>query len=104
MVTGKMYKVANLHKNKRNNLIVSYAQGIKDGIGWLWTSNYYPQPSRSLTAFHDGDIFVCLGKKERRTVEGAVHYGIDTWYEAVGPDGKIHKITPSMRTSYFRNT
>ena len=95
-----MYKIANLDKNKVNHILVSYAQGIKDGVGWLWTANY---AYAHLSTFKDGDAFVCLGKKEYATCEGAVHYGIDTWYEALGPDGKIHKITPSMRTSYFRN-
>ena len=99
MVKGRIYKIANLDKNKRNNLLMSYAQGIKDGIGWLWTANYaYPH----LSTFQNGDAFVALGKKERRN-EGEDYYGIKTWYEALGPDGKIHKITPSMRSSYFRS-
>ena len=101
MVKGRIYKLANLHKNKRNNLLVSYNQGIKDGIGWLWTSNYHPR--RETLVFKDGDAFVCLGKKEHDVGVGNCYYGIHTWYEAVGPDGKIHKITPSMRSSYFRN-
>jgi hypothetical protein len=101
MVKGKMYKLANLDKNKRNHLLVSYAQGIKDGIGWLWTANY---GYAHLPTFSDGDAFVCLGKKESDiNPSGGFFSGIDTWYEALGPDGKIHRITPSMRTSYFRN-
>jgi hypothetical protein len=99
MVKGKLYKLANLDKNKRNHLLVSYAQGIKDGIGWLWTANY---GYAHLSTFQNGDAFVCLGKKEVQTGI-AEFYGIPTWYEALGPDGKIHRITPAMRTSYFRN-
>ena len=101
MVTGKLYKLANLDKNKKNKWLTSHEPGLKDGKGWLWTSDY---PYDHISTFNDGDTFVCLGKKEWTTCEGAVHYGIKTWYEAVGPDGKIHKISPSMRTAYFRNT
>jgi len=101
MVTGKMYKLANLDKNKKNNWLTSYGHGVKDGIGWLWTSSY---PYNHISTFSDGDVFVCLGKKDRDTEEGAVRYGVKTWYEAVGPDGKIHRITASTRASYFRNT
>ena len=101
MVKGRIYKLANLDKNKRNNLLVSYNQGIEDGIGWLWTSNYHQR--RDQLVFQDGDAFVCLGKKEHADGVGNCYYGITTWYEAVGPDGKIHRITPSTRTSYFRN-
>ena len=101
MVTGKMYKLANLDKNKRNNYLLSYNQGQKDGIGWLWTSSYLKPGDNGV--FADGDVFVCLGKKDRDTEEGAVRYGVKTWYEAVGPDGKIHRITASTRASYFRN-
>jgi hypothetical protein len=101
MVKGRIYKLANLHKNKRNHLLVSYSQGLKDGIGWLWTSTNHPR--RDELVFQDGDAFVCLGKKEHSDVpRDYPYYGITTWYEAVGPDGKIHKITPSMRSSYFR--
>ena len=100
MVKGKLYKLANLDKNKKNNLLVSWNQGINDGIGWLWTADYKPD---RLTSFRDGDAFVCLGKKEISADEHCNTYGIDTWYEAVGPDGKVHKITPAMRSSYFRN-
>lgn len=104
MVTGKLYKLANLDKNKKNNWITSYTSyghGIKDGKGWLWTSSY---PYNHISTFKDGDVFVCLGKKETTNKEEGIYYSIDTWYEAVGPDGKIHKISPSMRTAYFRNT
>ena len=100
MVTGKMYKLANLDKNKKNNWITSYNAGTKDGKGWLWTSNY---PYSHISTFKDGDAFVCLGKKETTDKEEGVHYGIMTWYEALGPDGKIHRITPALRSSYFRN-
>jgi hypothetical protein len=100
MVKGKLYKLANLHKNKRNNLLMSYNQGQKDGVGWLWSANY---AYGHLSSFKDGDPFVALGKKECE--DGAEkYYGITTWYEALGPDGKIHRITPAMRSSYFRNT
>ena len=99
MVKGRIYKIANLYKNKKNNILISWNHGMKDGIGWLWTSDY--QPHR-LTCFQDGDAFVCLGKKDRDTEEGAVRYGIDTWYEALGPDGKVHRFTPAMRSTYFR--
>ena len=101
MVKGKLYKLANLDKNKKNNWLTSYSTGVKDGIGWLWTANY---PLGHLSTFKDGDAFVCLGKKDRDTTEGAADYGIKTWYEALGPDGKIHRFTPAMRSSYFRNT
>jgi len=100
MVKGKLYKLANLDKNKKNNWLTSYGHGLEDGIGWLWTSSY---PYNHISTFKDCDVFVCLGKKEYTTCEGAVHYGIKTWYEAVGPDGKIHRITQAMRSSYFRN-
>jgi hypothetical protein len=100
MVKGKLYKLANLHKNKKNNLLVSWNQGINDGIGWLWTADYIPD---RLVSFRDGDAFVCLGKKEFPADEAVNNYGIDTWFEAVGPDGKVHRITPSMRSTYFRN-
>jgi len=100
MVKGRIYKIANLHKNKKNNILISWNQGMKSGIGWLWTSDYRPE---HLAAFQDGDAFVCLGKKQIPTDEPINNYGIDTWYEAVGPDGKVHKITPSMRSTYFRN-
>ena len=101
MVKGRIYKLANLHKNKRNNLLVSYSQGIEDGIGWLWTSSYHP--NRNSLVFRDGDAFVCLAKKEHDDNDGQPYYGITTWYEAAGPDGKVHKITPAMRSSYFRS-
>ena len=100
MVKGRIYKIANLHKNKKNNILISWNQGMKSGIGWLWTSDYRPD---QLTCFQDGDAFVCLGKKEHDDNEGQAYYGIHTWYEAVGPDGKVHKITPSMRSTYFRS-
>jgi hypothetical protein len=74
---------------------------VQDGIGWLWTSHYIP--TGTSRAFKDGDAFVCLGKKEVPDDERNNNYGIDTWYEAVGPDGKVHKVTPSMRSSYFRS-
>jgi hypothetical protein len=98
MVKGKLYKLANLDKNKRNNLLMSYARGVKDGIGWLWTTEW---ATDTCTIFRDGDAFVCLGKKENH--DDSVYYGIPTWYEALGPDGKIHKFTPAMRSSYFRS-
>jgi len=100
MVKGRIYKIANLYKNKKNHRLVSWNHGMKDGVGWLWTSDYQPD---HLTCFQDGDAFVCLGKKEHDDNEGQPYYGITTWYEAVGSDGKIHKITPSMRSTYFRN-
>jgi len=101
MVTGKLYKLANLDKNKKNNWITSYGHGVKDGKGWLWTSSY---PYNHISTFKDGDVFVCLGKKQIPIEDLSIHLNIKTWYEAVGPDGKIHKISPSMRTAYFRNT
>ena len=79
MVKGKLYKLANLDKNKRNNCITSYNAGDSSGAGWLWTANY---PLGHLSTFKDG---------------------IDTWYEALGPDGNIHRFTPSMRSTYFRS-
>ena len=103
MVKGRIYKIANLDKNKRNHHLVSWTQGVKDGIGWLWTSHYIPKGNSLSGAFKDGDAFVCLGKKEIAGKGADSFYGIDTWYEAVGPDGKVHKITPSMRSTYFRN-
>ena len=101
MVKGRIYKVANLDKNKRNNYLISYNQGQADGGGWLWTSSYLLPTNNAV--FADGDAFVCLGKKKHDDNEGQAYYGITTWYEAVGPDGKIHKITPSMRSTYFRS-
>jgi len=101
MVTGKLYKLANLDKNRRNKWLTSYGHGMEDGKGWLWTSNY---PYNHISTFKDGDVFVCLGKKEIPIKDLSIHHNISTWYEAVGPDGKIHKISPSMRTAYFRNT
>ena len=101
MVKGRIYKIANLDKNKRNNYLISYNQGINDGVGWLWTSNYRLPSDGGV--FADGDAFVCLGKKEHDYNEGQAFYGITTWYEAVGPDGKVHRITPSMRSTYFRS-
>jgi len=100
MVKGKLYKVANLDKNKKNNWLTSYGHGLEDGIGWLWTSNY---PYNHISTFKDGDAFVCLGKKHIAADEPSGHLGIDTWYEALGPDGQIHRFTPSMRSTYFRN-
>ncbi len=100
MVKGRIYKLANLNKNKRNTLLVSYKPS-QTGMGWLWTSSYHP--SRDQSVFREGDAFVCLGKKEHDDNDGQAYYGITTWYEAAGPDGKIHKITPSMRSSYFRS-
>ncbi len=100
MVKGRIYKIANLHKNKKNHNLVSWQHGVNDGIGWLWTADYIPN---RFPTFKDGDAFVCLGKKEVAGKGGDSCYGIDTWYEAVGPDGKVHKITPAMRSSYFRN-
>ena len=99
MVKGRIYKIANLYKNKKNHRLVSWNQGVNDGVGWLWTSDYRPD---RLAYFQDGDAFVCLGKKEISADEHCNTYGIDTWYEAVGPDGKVHKITPAMRSTYFR--
>ena len=103
MVKGRIYKLANLDRNKRNNLLVSYNAGQKDGIGWLWTSNWADGAATRI--FKNGDAFVCLGKKEAADAPSSAndYYGVTTWYEAVGPDGKIHKITPSMRSSYFRS-
>jgi hypothetical protein len=101
MVKGKLYKLANLHKNKRNNWLTSYGHGLEDSKGWLWTANY---PYSHISTFSDGDVFVCLGKQIHDDPEGHGYCGIKTWYEALGPDGKVHKITPAMRTSYFRNT
>jgi hypothetical protein len=101
MVTGKLYKLANLDKNRRNKWLTSYGHGMEDGKGWLWTSNY---PYTHISTFSDGDVFVCLGKKQIPIEDLSIHHNVTTWYEAVGPDGKIHKITPSMRTAYFRNT
>jgi len=100
MVKGRIYKVANLDKNKKNHWITSYSAGIKDGIGWLWTANY---PYNHISTFKDGDAFVCLGKKQIAADEPSGHLGIDTWYEALGPDGKVHRFTPAMRSSYFRS-
>tara|TARA_R110002153_G_scaffold29066_3_gene89543 strand:+ start:32 stop:337 length:306 start_codon:yes stop_codon:yes gene_type:complete len=100
MVKGKLYKLANLHKNKKNHWITSYSAGITDGIGWLWTANY---PYNHISTFKDGDAFVCLGKKQIAADEPSGHLGIDTWYEALGPDGKIHRFTRAMRSSYFRS-
>ena len=100
MVKGKLYKLANLHKNKKNHWLTSYSSGITDGIGWLWTANY---PYNHISTFKDGDPFVALGKKEATPENENAQYGIKTWYEALGPDGKIHRFTPSMRSSYFRS-
>ena len=100
MVKGKLYKLANLDKNKKNNWLTSYSAGRKDGIGWLWTANY---PYDHISTFKDGDIFVSLGKNDDPQ-EDEQHYGVTTWYEALGPDGKVHRFTPAMRSSYFRNT
>lgn len=100
-----MYRLTNLNKNKKNNFLTShnYNYGQKDNIGWLWSASW--APSDQIT-FSDGDVFVCLGKKEHSAQTPCfvgVADGIPTWYEALGPDGKIHKFTPAMRTSYFRN-
>ena len=100
MVKGRIYKIANLDKNKRNNFLISYNRGMADGTGWLWTGDHRPS---ALSSFADGAAFVCLGKKEVAGKGADSLYGIDTWYEALGPDGKIHKITPSIRSSYFRS-
>ena len=100
MVKGKLYKLANLDKHKRHNMLISYSHGRKDGIGWLWTANW--ADSRTAHIFKNGDPFVALGKKEGDAPEGVNHYGVDTWYEALGPDGNIHRFTESMRSSYFR--
>ena len=100
MVKGRIYKLANLDKNKRNNYLISY-KAAKDGLGWLWTSNYRHQ--RAAPVFKDGDAFVCLGKMKHDDNNGQPYYGITPWYEAVGPDGKVHRITPAMRSSYFRS-
>ena len=101
MVKGKLYKLANLDKNKRNNMLISYNAGQKDGIGWLWTANWADSSTKHI--FKNGDAFVALGKKEHPAPEGVNHYGVTTWYEALGPDGKIHRFTPAMRSSYFRS-
>ena len=99
MVKGRIYKLANLDKNKRDKRLVSYNHGMPDGIGWLWTSN--PRAGYK-TAFADGDIFVCLGKREHEARDNP-YYGATRWYETVGPDGNIHRITPAIRSSYFRS-
>jgi len=98
MVKGKIYKLANLDKNKRNKFLISYCRGRKDGIGWLWTGNW---ADPTCTTFKDGDPFVSLGKTDS-AVSDEQYYGVTTWYEALGPDGKIHRFTPAMRSSYFR--
>jgi len=100
MVKGKLYKLANLDKNKKNNWLTSYGHGLEDGIGWLWTSNY---PYDHISTFKDGDAFVCLGKKQIAADSPGGYLGIDTWYEALGPDGNIHRFTLAMRSSYFRS-
>ena len=100
MVKGRIYKLANLDKNKKNKWLTSYGHGIEDGKGWLWTANY---PYNHISTFKDGDAFVCLGKKQIAADEPSGHLGIDTWYEALGPDGKIHRFTRAMRSSYFRS-
>jgi len=101
MVKGRIYKIANLDKNKKNKFLTSYTRGRKDGIGWLWTANWVDS---ACTTFKNGDPFVALGKKVG-TTEGTYENqcGITTWYEALGPDGNIHRFTPSMRSTYFRN-
>ena len=103
MVKGKLYKLANLDKHKRHNMLISYSHGRKDGIGWLWTANW--ADSRTAHIFKNGDPFVALGKKEGTAAKNSYENqcGIDTWYEALGPDGKVHRFTPSMRSAYFRN-
>jgi len=98
MVKGRIYKLANLDKNKKNNFLISYNRGQLDGIGWLWTGNW---ADPTCITFKDGDAFVCLGKKQIAADEDS-HLGIDTWYEALGPDGKVHRFTPAMRSTYFR--
>ena len=80
--------------------MTSYGHGVTDGIGWLWTANY---PYDHISTFKDGDPFVCLGKKQIAADEDRHHLGIDTWYEALGPDGKVHRFTPAMRSTYFRS-
>jgi len=98
MVIGRIYKLANLDKNKLNNHLVSYAPSSLDTCGWLWTSSYRPHHNQA--GFMDGAAFVCIAKVK----QGETSYGeITDWYEVLGPDGKIHKMTPSMRSSYFRN-
>ena len=99
MVKGKLYKLANLDKNKRNNFLISYCRGRKDSIGWLWTGNW---ADSTCTTFKDGAIFVSLGKTDNAESDEQ-YYGVTTWYEALGPDGKIHRFTPAMRSTYFRN-
>ena len=103
MVKGKIYKLANLDKNKRNNLLLSYNAGQKDGIGWLWTANWADSSSKHI--FKNGDAFVALGKRDidEENPSPNDYYGVTTWYEALGPDGNIHRFTPSMRSTYFRN-
>jgi len=102
MVKGKIYKLANLDKNKRNTLLISYNRGQKDGVGWLWTANW--ADNRTAHIFKDGDPFVALGKKEASPddMSRRAQYGITSWYEALGPDGKIHRFTPAIRSTYFR--
>jgi len=100
MVKGKLYKLANLDKNKKNKFLVSYAAGQKDKIGWLWTANW---ADPTCVTFQNGAAFVCLGKKQIPADSPGGYLGIDTWYEALGPDGKIHRFTPSMRSTYFRS-
>jgi hypothetical protein len=102
MVKGRIYKLANLDKNKRNTLLISYNRGQKDGVGWLWTANWAGSDATHI--FKDGDPFVALGKKEAEEGNSPnEHYGVTTWYEALGPDGNIHRFTPSMRSTYFRS-
>jgi regulatory protein YycH of two-component signal transduction system YycFG len=98
MVIGKIYKVANLSKNKRNNHLTSYIPSSTDPHGWLWTSSYVPY--RDHTGFTDGAVFVCIAKVK----SGETSYGeIIDWYEVLGPDGKLHKMTTAMRSQYFRS-
>ena len=97
MVIGRIYKVANLGKNKRNNHLMSYSYSSIDSHGWLWTTSTIPNSQHP--GFSDGAAFVCIAKVKG----GETPYGdITDWYEVLGPGGKIHKITTPMRSSYFR--
>ena len=106
MVKGKLYKVANLHKNKWSNYLISgqdFGPGQRGILGPRDQTTAKRASSLGWGCFQDGDVFVCLGTEKIRSATYVDYYGTDFWYNVVDAAGKIHRISPSMRKRYIRN-
>jgi len=91
MVKGKLYKLANLHKNKRDNILVSFA--MHKSTPHLWACDGLGL-AQQRPMFEDGALFVCLGAEQGR---------MQLLYKVLDSTGQVHSITKATRSKYFRN-